>query len=94
LVVAGTRHKDHEQVLALDKRQIAGVPGIMEQQIECPHGDVVVGRGAEMQSWKSSRPREPKAVTSPSVMQDGAGTAISALLSRTKRVVRSYPLMV
>jgi len=36
VAVTGTNDKNHEQVPALDKRQLAQVPAIMEQQIECP----------------------------------------------------------
>jgi hypothetical protein len=47
--VAGTHDENHEQFLALDKRQLANVPAIMEQQIEGPHGDVIISSGAEVQ---------------------------------------------
>src|SRR5215510_5733382 len=47
--VTGTHDEDHEQVLALDARQLAHVPAVVEQQIEGPHGDVFIGSGAEVQ---------------------------------------------
>jgi hypothetical protein len=43
---------------------------------------------------ESMRPRGSKAVTSPSMMQDRAGTAASALTSPSNCLVQSYPLFV
>jgi hypothetical protein len=44
-----THDEDHEQFLALDKRQLSHVFTVVEQQIEGPHGDIIIGGSAEMQ---------------------------------------------
>ena len=91
-VVSCTHDEDHEQVLALNERQLAHVPAVMEQEIEGPHGDVIISSGAEMQRVEVKQAEGVE--RGPSMMQDRAGTAATALPSTPKRVVQSYPLLV
>jgi len=83
-VVTSTHDENHEQFLALDEWQLAHIPAVVEQQIEGPHSDVIISGRANVQSVEVEQALGVEAVTSPSMMQNRAGTAASTLLSPMK----------